>query len=199
MHQSLFFFFTLSFLFPILFNGCKSKDELVALSKCEFRVRDVSDVTLAGLPVEGVDDINDLSTEELGILLLGILSENLPLSLSVNVEVKNPNDEVAALDKAEWILYVDDKKITEGVYEERIEIPPDGGIALMKVPVDANIAEIMAGESNEALINLALNLANSGSEPSKITLRAKPYIKVRNRLIAYPGFFDISTEFTSGE
>ena len=69
LQTHLFILFALSFSFFMLFNGCKSKDELMALSKCEFRVRDVSDVTLAGLPVEGVDNIDDLSTEELGVLL----------------------------------------------------------------------------------------------------------------------------------
>lgn len=186
-------------LLPLIFSSCRSKDELMALSKCEFRVRDVSEATLGGVPIDGVEDVNDLTTEELGILLLGILTENLPLALYINVEVRNPNEDVAALDKAEWILYVDDKKITEGLYDERIEIPPHNGIAIMRVPVTANIAEIMAGESNEALLNLALNLANAGTQPSMITLKTKPYIRVRNRLIPYPGFFDIKTEFTSGE
>ena len=200
IHRSGYGFAIMILLFlPLVFSSCQSKDELMALSKCEFRVKDVGEVTLGGVPIDGVEEVNDLTNEELGVLLLGILTENLPLALTINVEVRNPNEDVAALDKAEWILYVDNKMITEGLYDERIEIPPHNGISLMRVPVTANIAEIMAGESNEALLNLALNLANAGSQPSLITLKAKPYIRVRNRLIPYPGFFDIKTEFTSGE
>jgi len=182
-----------------LFQGCASKDELYNLSKCEFRLLNVSEVKLAGIAIDGVDDVNELSTAELGMLLLAILSDALPLSMNVNLEVRNPNKDVAALDKAEWELFIDDKYITKGIYEERIEIPPDNGTATMRVPVDANIAELVKGESNEALLNLALNLANAGSEASNITLKAKPYIRVGNRLIAYPGFFDIKTTYTSGD
>lgn len=182
-----------------LLQGCTSKDELYNLSKCEFRLLNVSEVKLAGIAVDGIDDISELSTAELGMLLLAILSDSLPLSMNVNLEVRNPNKDVAALDKAEWILFIDDKYITEGIYEERIEIPPDNGTATMRVPVDANIAELVKGEPNEALMNLALNLANAGSEPSNIILKAKPYIRVGNRLIAYPGFFDIKTTYTSGD
>ena len=185
--------------FMLSLPGCKSKDELMALSKCEFRVKDVSDIMLAGVTVENVDDFSDINYLDGLILLAAASAGNLPLSLNVNVEVKNPNSEMAAVNKTEWKLYVDDLLITTGTYEDRLEIPPYDGIAILSVPVAVNLAELLEGETGRALINLALNLAEIGDEPSRITLSAKPYIYVGERLIRYPGFFDISTEFTSGD
>lgn len=179
--------------------SCKSKDELMTLSKCEFRVVDAENITLGGVPIEGVNSLDDLNPMQ--IISLGLQAEAgmLPLQMNILVEVRNPNSEVAALDKAEWILIVDGFEMTRGTYQERIEIPPHNGVATASVPVSANIVELLAGESNEALMNLALNLSDIGEEPSRITFRVKPYIRVRNRLIPYPNYIDISTEFTSGE
>ena len=171
----------------------------MALSKCEFRVKDVSDIFLAGIAVENVDDLSDIDYLDGLILWAAASAGNLPLSLNVNVEVKNPNSDMAALNKAEWKLYVDDLLMATGTYEDRIEIPPHDGIAILSVPVAVNLAELLEGETGLALINLALNLAEIGDEPSRITLSAKPYIYVGKRLIRYPGFFDVSTEFTSGD
>jgi hypothetical protein len=180
-------------------QGCKSKDELLALSKCEFRVKDVSDIFLAGVAVENVDDFSDIDFVDGLILWAAASAGNLPLSLKVNVEIRNPNSELAALNKAEWKLYVDNLFMAEGTYDERIEIPPNDGIATLSIPVSVNLAELLQGDTGMALLNLALNLAEIGDEPTRITLSAKPYIYVGKRLIRYPGFFDVSTEFTSGD
>ena len=182
-----------------LFNSCRSKDELVALSKCEFRVKNANNITLAGIAIDNVETFSDLGIADGLTLLAAAASDNLPMSLIVNVEVMNPNSDRAALNKAEWILYVDDLLITTGTYEERIEIPANGGMAIMSVPVSVNLKKLLEGETGLALLNLAFNLADIGEEPSRITLSVKPYIYIGRRLISYPGFFDIRTEFTSGD
>ena len=196
--SSMFFILVIGSSLP-LFHACKSRDELMALSKCEFRIKDASKIELAGIDVEDVEDFSDLNYLD-GLLLVAAASSGyLPLSLNVNVEVKNPNTEMAALNKTEWKLYVDDLYMASGTYEERTEIPENNGMAILSVPVSVNLAELLEGETGQALLNLALNLAEVGDQPSRITISAKPYIYVGKRLIQYPGFFDISTEFTSGD
>lgn len=179
--------------------SCRSKDELLSLSKCEFRVVDAENITAGGVPIEGVTKLEDLNPLQLLSLAAQAEAGSLILSMNILVEIRNPNDDVAALNKAEWILIVDDKQLTSGVYEERVEIPPRNGTAIASVPVSANLVELLEGNTNEALINLALNLADIGEQPSRILFRVKPYIRVRNKLIPYPGYVDIRTTFTSGE
>lgn len=196
--SSMLIFFLVGGLLPI-FQACKSTDELMALSKCGFRVKNASNIKLAGISVEDADNFSDLDYTDGLLLLAEASSGNLPLSLNVLVEVKNPNAEMAALNKTEWKLFVDDLYMTSGTYDERLEIPPNNGIAILSVPVSVNLAEVLEGDTGLALLNLAFNLAEIGDQPSRITLRAKPYIFVGKRLIQYPGFFDITTEFTSGD
>lgn len=182
---------------PVLLSGCESSTELESLSRCEFRLSGVKDVTLAGVNVQDIQSIGDVNLADALVIYAAAGSSDLPLSLSVLVDVRNPNPNNAALTKADWILLIDGHEITRGTYEERVVIPAYGGIATFTVPVQANLKEVLAGESQLAMINLGLNLANMGGQASRITLRAKPYIMVRSRLISYPGYIDIQTEFTS--
>lgn len=185
---------SLTFLLP----GCESSRELQSLSRCEFRVSGVANTTLAGVDVQQVQSIADVNLADLMVIYAAAGSDSLILSLSVLVDVRNPNPNNAALNKADWILLIDGHEITSGTFEGRVEIPAYGGTASFSIPVQANLREALEGESQLAMINLGLNLANVGGQASRITLRAKPYIQVGSRLIPYPGFIDIQKEFTSG-
>ena len=182
---------------PVILSGCNSSSELQSLSRCEFRLSGVEDATLAGVKVQNIQSIEDVNLSDALIIYAAAGSSDLPLSLSVLVDVRNPNPNDAALTKADWILLIDGHEITRGTYEERVVIPAYGGIATFTIPVEANLKEAMSGESQLAMINLGLNLANMGGQASRITLRAKPYVQVGSRLIPYPGYIDIQTEFTS--
>jgi hypothetical protein len=182
---------------PVLFAGCETSSELQSLSRCEFRLSGVEDVTLAGVNVQNIQSIEDVNLADAMVIYAAAGSSDLPLSLSVLVDVRNPNPNNAALTKADWILLIDGHEITRGTYEERVVIPAYGGIATFRIPVEANLKESMTGESQLAMINLGLNLANLGGQTSRIMLRAKPYIQVGSRLIPYPGYIDIQKEFTS--
>jgi LEA14-like dessication related protein len=179
-------------------GSCESSRELLTLSKCEFRLSNVEEVVLAGVDVGRVQRLDDVSLADLVTLYEAAGSAHLPLELTVVVEVKNPNERTAALNKAEWTLFIDGYRISSGVYEGRVEVPPRGGIASFRVPVSADLKEVLGGESQLAMINLGLNLADIGSQPTRITLRTKPYIMVGDRLIAYPSHVDVQTTFTSG-
>ena len=190
-------FFLIMLPLTVFLFGCESSSELQSLSRCEFRLSGVEDVTLAGVNVQNIQSIEDVNLADALVIYAAAGTSNFPLSLSVLVDVRNPNPNNAALTKAEWILLIDGHEITRGTYEERVVIPAYGGIATFTVPVEANLKEAMNGESQLAMINLGLNLANLGGQASRITLRARPYIQVGSRLIPYPGYIDIQTEFTS--
>ena len=157
----------------------------------------VANTTLAGVNVQGVQSIADVNLADALIIYAAAGTNHFPLSLTVLVDVRNPNPNNAALNKADWILLIDGHEITSGTFEERVMIPAYGGTASFSIPVEANLKDALAGESQLAMINLAMNLANIGGQASRITLRAKPYVMVGSRLIPYPGYIDIQKEFIS--
>ena len=182
-----------------LFSSCSILDqskEMKTFTKCMFRLVDVQDVVLAGVDVQDVQSFSDLSFTEASALSMSALTGKLPLGLTVNIEIKNPNPEQASMTDMYWILLVDDIEITEGKVGQKVVVPP-GGSTIMPVDVQVDLFKIMTGESADAVMNFGLNLAGSGNAPSRVKLKIKPYINIAMTRIKYPGFFTIEEEFVS--
>ena len=165
-------------------------------TKCLFRLRDVQEVRLAGVDVQDVQSMNDLSFTQAGQISMAALSGKMPLDFTLNVEVQNPNAQNASMNQMYWELFIDDINITNGKVSQRVSIPP-GGTAIMPVGVQVDLFEVLSGESANAVTNFGMNLTGSGGTPSRIKLKIKPTIYIGTTQMKYPGFFTIEEDFVS--
>jgi hypothetical protein len=104
---------------------------------------------------------------------------------------------IAALNRLDWKLLIDQTEMAEGTTNQRLEVPPNGGVSSMTIDISTDVKKVLSSESLQSLANMVLNMADSGGKPTKLTLKAKPYISVGKNTIAYPGYINIKTEFTS--
>jgi LEA14-like dessication related protein len=180
-----------------VFSSCGIIDQSRAMrnfGECSFWLMDVQDVTLAGVDLQYVDQFSDLSFSETARITAAVLSGDLPLSFTLNVEVYNPNQEKALMNELKWILFIDDKEITKGIVDRRIEVSPNGGTALLPITLSIDLFDALSGESADAIINFGFKLAGHGGEPSRIKLKAKPSVYVSGRKINYPGYITVEGE-----
>lgn len=183
----------------LILSACSILDqagEMKTFAKCKFRLRDVQEVHLAGVDVQNVKSMSDLSFTEAGKISMAALSGKMPLDFTLNVEVQNPNSQNASMNQMYWELYIDDIDITKGQITQKVSISP-GGTAVMPVGIHVDLFKALSGESANAVTNFGLNLAGSGGKPSRIKLKIKPTIYIGMNQIKYPGFFTIEEEFVS--
>ena len=185
----------------IAFSACDILDQarqVAMLSKCEFRLSSVDQLKLAGVNIQQVKKLSDLSLLDAAkITTAAVSGSSLPLNFTLNVEVKNPNAGSAGLTKLDWILFIDDIQMVSGVNEQRVQIPGNGGTGTIPLTIGVNLKEVLKGKSGDAIANFGLNLAGAGNKPTRITLKAKPTIMVGSQYIAYPGYLTVQNEFTS--
>ncbi|KPK86027.1 MAG: hypothetical protein AMS27_05985 [Bacteroides sp. SM23_62_1] len=179
----------------MVLNSCSYLKELSALADCDFRMSTLEDPLLAGIDISDRNSIEALTFEETGKIAKNILLGELPLSFILNVEVKNPNPVTASLNRLEYIAFIDDLQVAAGAVEERIEIPPLGGISTIPVKVETNLVELLKRESRNTLINFGLNLADASKRPTRVSIQIKPYIRVGNKDLEYPGYINVNKEF----
>lgn len=184
-----------------VFSACDILDQarqVTMLSKCEFRLKTVDQLKLAGVSIQQVKKLTDLNVMDAAkITAAAVSGSSLPLNFTLNVEVKNPNAGTAGLTKLDWILFIDDIQMVSGVNEQRVQIPGNGGTGTIPLAIGVNLKEVLKGKSGDAIANFGLNLAGAGNKPTRITLKAKPTIMVGSQSIAYPGYITIQNEFTS--
>lgn len=172
-------------------------NEMKNFARCDFRLRNMEDIVLAGVDITGVDQFSDLDFQQASAISMSAMKGKLPLYFVLNVEVRNPNDQKASMNRFLWDLFIDDVLVTSGKVIRDVKVPPGGGITVMPVEVGVDLFEVFTGEKANAVINFAMNMTGQGGEPSRIMLRAKPTIYIGTTEIKYPGFINIQQEFVS--
>ena len=170
---------------------------MMNLSQCQFRVASVTDVSVSGIALQagmGYSDINPLNLIQ---LQSSLSSGTLPLQFTVNLEAKNPNSSPAGMSRMVWILFMDGNQLTQGVLEKPVEIPANGGTGNFPLAVNLDLVQALSGQALNSMVNLALNIAGQGSQPSRVTLKIKPSIVVSNQTLDYPGYVTINHDFSS--
>ncbi len=181
------------------FGSCKQLKEVKNLSRCEFRMAGIDNVTLAGIDVQEVNSIESLSFLQKVKLTEAAAKGNLPLNFTIRVEARNPNKSLAAMNEIEWIVAIDDVDMAKGNIEKRIEVPPDNGTAAIPFNISINLKETVSKKSGSALLNFGCNLAGAGKKSSRVKLRIKPSIKVGRASFKYPGFINVGYTFSAGD
>ncbi len=168
--------------------------EIKNFGRCDFRIESARNMKLGGINIQGKDAVNDLSIYEITKIGTVIAGGTLPLTFDLNIEVKNPNPVMAAMNKLDWILLIDDIEMSRGLLNQRIEVPA-GSLANFPVFINLDLMKSLNGKSGDALINFAMNLAGTSSRPSRIKLKAKPTIMIGTTPVEYPGYIIIRTDF----
>ena len=172
--------------------------QVAMLAKCEFKLKSVDQLRLAGVNIQQVKKLSDLNMMDAAKITTAALSGgSLPLNFTLNVEARNPNATTAGMTRLDWILFIDDIQMVSGVNEQRVQIPGNGGTGILPLTIGIDLKQALKGKSGDAIANFGLNLAGAGNKPTRITLKAKPTIMVGSQTIAYPGYLTIQNEFTS--
>ena len=182
-----------------MLGSCSFLKEISTFGKCEFRMSTLEDPELAGVDISRVRSYNDLGFADMGLITASVMKGQLPLAFTLNIEARNPNPAMAALNKLEYIAFIDDVQVASGALNQRIEIPASGGITTIPLRLNTDLIDILKKDSRQTLVNFGLNLADAGNRPTRVSLKVKPTILVGTMEIIYPGYFTVKYDFTSGE
>ena len=180
-------------------QSCSFLKEISTLGKCEFRMGTLEQPAIAGIDVSRIKNFSDLTLVDVGIVSASFMRGELPLSFTLNIEVRNPNPATAALNRLEYMAYIDDVEVARGSLDQRVEIAANGGITNIPLHLSTDLVRILNKDSRATLFNFGLNLADASNRPTRVTLKVKPTIMVGMMEIAYPGYFNIKHDFTSGD
>jgi LEA14-like dessication related protein len=195
----LFFFFSLVLLASVLINGCsvtQQAEQVYNLVNCDFRIRSVENINLAGINIQNTSDLKNLGMADMGRIMAALTKPTFPLTFRINIDGRNPNPTPAGLNRLDYIVYIDDIQITAGVLENSVTIPPNNGIVTIPIDMNVDLKKILQGKSMDAIVNFGFNLSGNGTKPSRILLKLKPSILVGTKMLSYPGYINVKTEFT---
>ena len=184
--------------FVLSLSGCALLSELTALTKCEFSFHSARDPEISGIDVVSKQSFSDFSMLEGQRLVRNILNGTLPFAITANVEIRNPGTTTAAVNAIEWMAFIDDIQVATGVLTERIEVAPGGGREIVPIRIRTDLYDYLEGDHPRTMLNFALNLVDAGGQPTRLSMKIKPSVRIGGQSVYYPGYFTIEKEFTSG-
>ena len=186
----------LAFLFVVFVvsscNVVQQIRQVTSMAACDFKLKDVQDIRIAGITVQNSKGSADLNFSDAARLAVALTGSTLPLTFNLNIEAHNPNEQVAGLNRLEWILLIDDIEMLNGVNENPITIPAKGS-TMIPLSMIIDLRKALSGKSGQSLLNFGFNLAGANGSPTRIKLKAKPTILVGKFPIAYPGYITITS------
>lgn len=158
------------------------------LANCEFNLKNVSNVTVAGVNVKNLSQGN-LSATDVVKLVAAYQSKQVPLAMNVNVDVTNPTTTQAAMTALDWILAIDGTDIANGVNSNSYTIKPST-TTTVPLGVNTDLGQLFSQKGVEALKNFASSFTNEGIS-SKVGIRVRPSMSVGTTLVPFPNYITL--------
>lgn len=175
----------------------KQAQQIKALEKCDYRITDATDITIAGTDVRKLMDGKSVNTLSIPGIALGMLRKDIPLRAKLNLEISNPTNNLAAINDFDYIVLINRQEVFNGSVNQSVNIGA-GQTTRVPVQVNANIYQFLTDNKMLSDIGTFIGGATNGSEKKGlVTLKIRPSIKVAGGLVKYPGYITIDKEVSS--
>lgn len=158
---------------------------------CKYEYNSISGVSLAGINTpEGLSLTNIAKVTS----LLSGNTSSIPLNMTVNLDVTNPNLSTALMNGMQYVLSVDGVEFTTGSLDKQFSVPA-GGTNVLPLAIGLDVAKLMTGETKNAATNVVKNLFGIGDRKSTVTLNIRPSFLVNGYTVTSPVYIPIEFSF----
>lgn len=151
-------------------------EEAKNFQDCTFALQSIEQATLGGVDVTAIRSVADLTVADRARILAAYAGGSLPLTMRVNLQVTNPNSDLAALNTLDYKVLVDGSELATGATTERLEVP-GRSTATVTLPITADARQLLRNGGAEALSGFALGLADRNRQPTRVTIAVRPSVK----------------------
>lgn len=161
------------------------------LANCQYSMKNFSNVSIAGVNLNNVKN-GDISVTDLAKLTAAIVTKKVPLTMDVNVDVKNPTTTDAALTAMEYIMNIDGTQIATGTTNRNYTIRKSA-TTTVALPISTDIYHVC--NNINSLKTFVQSFSGDGTS-SRIGLSIKPSINVGGVSVPIPDY--ITVQKTTG-
>ena len=160
---------------------------------CKYSYNSLSNVSVSGMNLS--NGLSLTSIPKLTSILTGTAT-SIPVEMTVNLDVNNPNTSEAFLNGLQYIVTVDNLQLTSGSINERLNVSA-GETKTLPINLQLDIAQYLKGDSKDTMINIIKNIAGIGTEKSNVSVQIKPSFMIGSTTVNSPVYIPVN--FTVGK
>ncbi len=187
----------------LFLSGCtglnKQVNQIKALEDCKYEVDSIDSVYVANVNMKDLIGKERIDMTKMPRLALALLRQNVPLRGRLNLTIRNPSSQLAAINQFEYKVLVKDRELAGGFVNRNIAVSPHGGSVTVPIQINSNIYHVLSDDRAMDAIADFLIGAEEGS-PEKmgvVTIKIRPTLDFGNKQIKYPGYITIDKEISS--
>jgi len=185
----------------LLFAGCginKQVKNLKAFEDCRYEITSADSLYIANVKVTDLVNNGGFDFSKTPRIALALLRKDVPLSGKINMLIRNPTADLAAVNQFEYKILFKNAELANGLVDQPISVQPNGE-ARVPIKINSNIYGLLSDSKTQDAIVDFISSAKEGKEEKKgiVTIKIKPTIGFGGKKIKYPGYITIDKEVSS--
>ena len=167
----------------------------IQLSQCEYKYNSITDMQLAGINLGDGSSISLSNFASLSSILTGGSLQTIPFSMTLNMDVTNPNQAAAFLIALEYAIEINEMEFTTGKMDVPIRVE-SGQTTVLPLSIGVDLKNLMNRYSRDRVAKEMSGFLGLSSDETKVTVKLWPKLLVGNTPIRVPA--PIPVVFTFG-
>ncbi|CEA16097.1 MAG TPA: LEA type 2 family protein [Fermentimonas caenicola] len=182
----------------VILTGCDVVNKIggaYQLAQSEYRYNSLSNIQLAGINIGNASAISLSNLASISTILSGSNSrQNIPFSMTLNMDVTNPNTRAAFLDALDYSISINELEFVEGKMDIPIRIQP-GETVVVPIPISVDLKSIINRYSQERVASEMSGFLGITPNETTVTVKLWPKLSVGNTLIKVPAAIPVEFKF----
>lgn len=182
----------------LLLTNCSLLDQISGafrFSQCEYTYNSVKDIQLSGINLGDGSSISLSNFASISSILSGGNLQTIPFSMTLNMNVKNPNPTAAFLNGLDYTIEVNELEFTSGKIDTPIRIEP-GETEILSIAIGVDLKNLINRYSRNRVAKEMRSFLGLSSDETKVAVKLWPTLTVGNKPMKAPA--PIPVVFTFG-
>ena len=145
----------------------------IQLSQCEYTYNSVADIQLAGINLGNGSTISLSNFASISSILTGGNLQTIPFSMTLNMDVKNPNQAAAFLNALEYAIEINEMEFTTGKMDVPLRVEP-GQTAVLPLSIGVDLKNLINRYSRDRVAREMSGFLGLSSDETKVTVKLWP-------------------------
>lgn len=166
----------------------------IKLSQCDYKYNSIANMQLAGINLGDGTSISLSNFASLSSILTGGNLQTIPFSMTLNMDVTNPNQAAAFLNALDYAIEINDMEFTTGKMDVPIRVEP-GQTTVLPISIGVDLKNLMNRYSRDRVAREMSGFLGLSSDATKVTVKLWPKVMVGNTPIKVPAAIPVVFNF----
>ena len=178
----------------LLMYGCNIFEQIGGaynLSQCKYDYNSLDNIEVAGLKLGKGKSISIANLASLSTILAGGSLQTIPFSMTLNLDVKNPNEQAAFLNGLDYMIELNDMEFSTGKLNVPLRIEA-GKTSVLPLSIGLDLKSLMNRYSQERVTSEMSRFLGISPGQTKISVKLWPTLLIGDIPLKSPTYIPVT-------